>query len=105
MNKKGILWPSILALVGFILFAVILITLFLVPLIVVGANIIILYFFFLRIYTEITKYKRGDIYAYSFIAAALIVVIFKNFLPLWWITTVTILAFIIAQIYIMMKKR
>src|SRR5574341_1741826 len=101
MNKKGILWPSILILAAFILFGVILGTLFLIPLIIVISNIIILYFIFLRVHTEITKYKRGDIYAYSTIAAVLIMVIFGNFLPTWRITTAALLAFVIAHIYIM----
>ena len=99
------LWPSILILAAFILFGVILGILFVMPFIVVGSNIIILYCVFLRVYTEITKYKRGDIYAYSAAAAVLIMVIFKNFLPTWWITTASLLAFVIAHIYISIEKK
>jgi hypothetical protein len=105
MNKKGVLGPTLLILAAFILFAVILSVLFLKPLIVVGANIIILYFLFLRIHTEITKYKRGDIYAYSAVTAALILVLTKNFIPVWWITTWTFLTFIIVHAYILFKKK
>lgn len=99
------LWPSILILAAFIVFAFILGFLFLMPLIVVGANIIILYFLFLRIYTEITKYKRGDIYAYSAVAAALILLLTKNFMPVWWITTWTLMTFVIVHVYILLKKK
>jgi len=96
---------SILALVVFIIFGIILGFLFLMPLVVVGANIIILYFLFLRIYTEITKYKRAEHYALSFVAAMMILLIAKNFIPLWWITTATLLAFFITHIYILFEKK
>jgi len=96
---------SILALIAFIIFAIILGVLFLMPMVTVGANIIILYFLFLRIYTEIIKYKRAEHYALSFAAAMLILLITKNFLPLWWITTASLLAFIITHIYILFEKK
>ena len=96
---------SLLALAAFIIFGIILGWLFLMPLIAVATNIIILYFLFLRIYTEITKYKRNEHYALSFAAAALILLIVKNFLPLWWITTCTLLAFIITHVYILFEKK
>lgn len=105
MNKKGILGPTILILIAFLIFAFVLGYLFLMPLVVVGTNIIILYFLFLRIYTEITKYNRGNTYAYSAVAAALILVITKNFIPVWWITTWALITFIIAQVYILLKKK
>ncbi len=105
MNKKGMLGPSLLILAAFIIFGLVLAFLFLMPLIVVGINIIILYFLFLRIYTEITKYKRGNIYAYSAVAAALILVITKNFIPVWWITTWTLMTFIIVHVYILFQKK
>jgi len=99
------LWPSILLLLAFIIFAIILGTLFLVPLVVVAANIAILYFLFLRIYTEITKYNRVQHYALSFVAAALLTVITGNFLPVWRITTISLLAFAITHIYLMSEKK
>ena len=98
------MWPLILAFIAFIVFAIIMAKLFFIPVVVVGANLVILYFLFLRIYTEITKYKRGDIYAYSTIAAILLLLIFRNFLPLWWITTMTFLSFVITHIYILFQK-
>lgn len=104
MLASSMLWPSILILIAFIVFATILTTLFLMPLIVVGVNVIVLYFLFLRIYTEITKYKRLEHYALSFVAAALILYLIGNFLPLWWITTATLLAFVITQIYVRWEK-
>jgi hypothetical protein len=98
------LWPSILILAAFIVFAFILGFLFLMPLVVVGVNIIILYFLFLRIYTEITKHKRMEIYAYSVVAAAVILLLTKNFLPVWWVTTLALLTFVIAHVYLLLKK-
>lgn len=95
---------SIIGLLLFLVFAFIIGYLFLMPAIVVASNVLILYLLFLRIYTEITKYKRAETYAYSFAAAALLLLIVKNFLPVWWITTCALLAFIIAQVYTIYKK-
>lgn len=99
------LWPSILIFIAFIIFAAIMGALFLVPLLTVAINTIILYFLFLKIYTEITKHGRAEIYAFSFVAAALILVILKNFLPLWWITTASILAFVLTHLYLLFEKK
>jgi len=98
------MWPFILALIAFIIFAIILTTLFLMPLINVGTNIIILYFLFLRVYTEVTKHKRGEVYLLSGAAAALGLVLIGNFLPVWWITTASLLAFVIAHAYLAWEK-
>ncbi len=98
------LGPSIIIILAFIVFATIMGYLFVMPLVAVAANTIILYFFFLRIYTEITKYRRAEQYAYGFVAAILLLLITKNFLPVWWITTATILAFVITHVYITLKK-
>ena len=99
------MWPIILALIAFIIFAIILTTLFLMPLIVVGTNTVILYFLFLRIYTEIKKHKRGEIYLLSGAAAAFILFITGNFLPLLRITTAALLAFVIAHAYLLWEKK
>ena len=103
-TTRNMLWPSILALIAFIIFVLILGTLFIPLILVVGANAVILYFIFLRIYTEITKYKRGDIYALSGAGAVFLLLITGNFLPTWWITTWALLTFIIAHLYINIKK-
>jgi len=96
--------PAILALIAFIIFVIILVVLFLKPLVVVLANTIILYLLFLRIYTEITKYKRANIYAITAIISLLIIYLLGNFLPLWWITTTGMLMFVLAHIYVIYKK-
>ncbi|VVB81051.1 Uncharacterised protein [uncultured archaeon] len=96
--------PAIIALIAFIIFVVILTVLFLKPLVVVLANTIILYLLFLRVYTEITKYKRAKIYTTTAIIALLIVYLLGNFLPLWWITTAGMLMFVMTHLYIMYKK-
>lgn len=104
-HNRAMLEMSLLLLVAFIVFGTILGFLFLMPLVVVGANAIILYFLFLRIYTEITKYKRSEHYALSFVAAMMILLIVKNFLSVWWITTATLLAFVITHVYILFEKK
>jgi len=99
------LWPSIIILIMFLIFGITMGFLFLVPLVTVAVNTVILYFLFLRIYTQITKYGKAEIYAFSFAAAALILIIIKNFLPLWWITTAAILAELLANAYRMFERR
>jgi len=98
------MWPSILLVIGFIVVLGVMGILFLMPLIEVAINGILLYFLFLRMYTEITKYKRGEDYLISGVAAALILAITKNFLPLWWLTTGILLMFVIAQLYRSLRK-
>jgi len=98
------MWPTLLILAVFIVVASILGFMFLIPLIVVGGNLIILYFLFLRVYTEITKYKRGELYLLSGAAAIFLLLIVRNFLPLWWITTAALLTFVLAHGYLMFTK-
>ena len=96
--------PSILALIAVIIFVIIMSVLFLKPLVSVLANTILLYLLFLRVYTEITKYKRANIYAVCAVLALLVVFLAGNFLPLWWITTAGLLMFVLAHAYILYKK-
>ncbi len=98
------MWLSIFAIIVFIIFVMIMSFVFLMPLIKVAANAAILYFIWLRVYTEIKKYKRTEVYVMSAVAASLILLITGNFLPLWWITTMAILAMIIARLYLLWEK-
>ncbi len=98
------MWMSIFAIIVFIIFAMIMSFVFLMPLIKVAANAVILYFIWLRVYTEIKKYKRMEVYIMSALASALILLITGNFLPLWWITTMAIFAMIIARLYLLWEK-
>jgi|GEM_PF-2661655 len=97
--------PAILALVAVIIFVIIMSVLFLKPLVTVLANTIILYLLFLRVYTEIKKYKRAKIYITCAALSLLTVYLAGNFTPLWWITTAGILMFVLAHIYVMYKER
>ena len=99
------MWPFILALVAVIIFVIIMSVLFLKPLALVLANTIILYILFLRVYTEITKYERGNIYAACGAISLLTIYLTGNFLPIWWITTAGLMAFVLAHIYVMYKER
>jgi len=96
---------SLIVLALVIIFVFIMGFVFLKPLIVVGANAIVLYFLFLRIYTEIKKYKRGDLYLICGAASILLLVIFGNFLPLWMITTAGLLTLAIVHVYLLFEKR
>jgi len=79
--------------------------LFFIPFVTVGANAIILYFLFLRIYTEIKKYKREYEYLMGFLAACFIILLTGNFLPFWSITTAVFLSFIFVHVYIILDKK
>lgn len=97
--------PAILALIAVIVFVIIMSVLFLKPLFLVLANTIILYLLFLRVYTEITKYERANIYAACGAISLFAIYLTGNFLPIWWITTAGLLAFILAHVYVMYKER
>ena len=99
------LWPSIFLLLAFIIFAVILGVAFLMPLLVVAANAIILYFLSLRIYTELVKYGRGKLYAICGAISIFILLITDNFMPTWWITTAALMTFFIVHMYIIYEKK
>jgi len=98
------MWPGLIALLGFLIFVGIIISLFLVPLIVVGVNVAILYCLFLCIHKEVRKYKRGELYLKAGLLAAIAILIFGNFLPLWWITTLALLSFFIVHVYLFLKN-
>lgn len=104
MGKRGqVLWIDFLFLLLFAIFALILISLFLWTAIEVTINFVILYFLFLRVRTEIIKHKRGEIYLMAVVAAAIILLFAGNILPVWKITTLAIVTFILVQLYQLVK--
>lgn len=82
----------------FLIFVFLMGFVFLVPLLTVIANALILYCLSLRLTTDINKYHQGELYLKSGVAAALVLAIAGNFLPLWWITSLALLTYIIAKI-------
>ena len=98
------MWPAIVALIIFLLFLIFLGALFLQDVLVTTANIVILYFLGLRVWTEIKKYKRGELYVLCGVAALLVVTLVGNFLPLWFITTAALIAFALVHLYVFMEK-
>ena len=58
----------------------------------------------LPVSTVIHQYKRGEVYLLSGTAAVFGLVLIGNFLPLWWITTTSLLAFVIAHAYLAWEK-
>ena len=93
------MYISIVAFIIFLIFSLLMGFVFLVPMIVVFVNALILYCLTLRISTDINKSKQGELYLISGVAAALMLLIFGNFLPLWRVTSIAILTYIIARIY------
>lgn len=98
------MWPSIIALLGFLVFVFVLIYLFLFPLIEVAINMTIIYFIFLRIYTEITKHDKMDVYALTILAGILIALLTGSIGILWRVTVASIFAIALAQIYHLLKR-
>lgn len=99
------LWPNTAILILFLVFIGVLGMLFLAPLIEAAVNAIILYFLGLRFHTELIKYDRGQHYLIAGILSALFISLVGNFLPLWWITTVALLAFVLVHLYLTLTKR
>ena len=98
------MWPGIVALVMFLLFLIFLGTVFLQDVLRTTANVVVLYFLALRIWTEIKKYCRGEIYALCAAASLLVVALVGNFLPFWFITTAALLMFALVQLFVLMEK-
>ena len=104
MRKAQLPWMSFIILALFVLFAAIMLKLFLFTLVEVVINIFILYFLFLRIWTELTKYKRGEIYAMGAIAALIIFLIVGNFLPVWSVTTIALITLVLVHLYLLVPR-
>ena len=96
---------TILAIIAFLILLALLSYLFAIDVIMIGINAIILYFTFLKVHADITKRKMYKEYAFAVIIIALIILLTGNFLPLWWITTVILLATLGVQTYVYYKRR
>lgn len=94
---------SLFALIVAIVFICIMAALFLVPLIEVTVNGIVLYLLFIRIYTEMTKYKRADLYVKCALVAGILMLLFGNYIPTWRITTWIFTTFALAHAYLAVK--
>lgn len=94
--------PSILMLLAFVVFAVIIGAVFLVPLIAVAVNMVLLYFVFLKASADVTKRKRAKVYLVCTAVSAILIYIFGNFLPLWRVTTTVLLALVMTQFFIIL---
>lgn len=107
INQPGLrwdMWPSIIAFLGFLIFVFILIYLSLFPLIEVAINMVILYFIFLRIYTEIAKHGKKDLYVMTILGGVLLAIIIGEIGLLWRLTVAAISTIIISQIYYLLKR-
>lgn len=93
------MWPSLLALFGVVIIAIIFLYLFLVPLIEVIINMAFLYFIFIYAYTQVTKYKRLDTYIIALIGGIFIAVLTGPVGPFWRLTIAVIFAIILAKLY------
>ncbi len=79
--------------------------LFLKDIIIVFANAVILYFIAIRINAELTKRKLYDEYLIAGLCSCIVLLLFGNFLPLWWITTALVLTIPIVEGYKWYLKR
>lgn len=81
---------------------IILISLFFVPAIIVALNLVILYLLFLRISTEIRKYKRGEYFAIGAVAGMIFILLVP--MPFWHITSWAIAMYIIATLWRLIER-
>jgi hypothetical protein len=99
-------WTFITALVVMIIFFIYLGWMFFVPVIELIINGAIIYALFLRGHAEIVKEKKHGFYMGAAVAAMIVYVIGGNFLSglhVWGITTFLILAFVLAQVGVLIK--
>jgi hypothetical protein len=96
---------TIIIIIAFLIFLALSSYLFALDFIMIGINVIILYFTALKVHADLTKRKMYKEYAFTVIIASLVILLTGNFLPLWWITTVVLLATLGVQTYAYHKKR
>ncbi len=81
---------------------IILISLFFVPAIIVALNLTILYLLFVRISTEIRKYKRGEYFAIGAVAGLIVILLVP--MPLWHITDWAIVTYVVATLWRLIER-
>ena len=96
--------PSIIAFIVVLIFFIYIAFLFLKDIVVALVNVGILYILGIRIYTEIKKYHRGEIYAYCGVISVILALFFGTLWPLWRITSAVILAFLLVHLVVWSKK-
>ena len=100
MRRAQALWPSLLFLGLFALFAFILLYLFLFTAIEVGINLAILYFIFLHVRAEITKRRRAEAYLIGMLGGLIVLLLLGNLIPLWKVTTLAIVTLLFGKSYL-----
>lgn len=88
----------------FVLFALILLKLFLFTFLEVGVNLVILYFIFLHLRAELLKRKRGESYLISMLGGLIVILLLGNLIPLWRFTTLAILTLLFGKFYLAISK-
>jgi len=96
---------NLIAFFGLALFVFLMGTLFLVPVLQVLLNGVILYLLTIRIYTEVKKYNRADLYLKCVIAASIVLLLIGNFLPLWTITSLGLVTFLFTHAVLTWQRR
>ena len=91
------------ALVVFIIFMATMGVFFLFDILSLFLNGIVILAIALRSFAEIEKEKKCKAYGIGVILSIILTVLFGNLLALWWITTLIVLAFLIAQIVLLLS--
>lgn len=88
----------------FVLFAVILMRLFLFAFLDVGINLAILYFIFLHLRAEFVKRKRAEVYLIGMLGGLIVLLLLGNVIPLWKLTTLAILSLLFGKLYLALSR-
>jgi membrane protein YdbS with pleckstrin-like domain len=98
-------WWSLFALFLVIFFVVIFSILFIPAIIEALLNGAILYFIFLKTYSDIKKRKRHKLYLFSAIFSGIFLLLRGNILPLWSITSWAVLYMFIVLILLVISTK
>ena len=96
MRNAQVPWLTVFVLLVILVFGLALAQIYLITIIKVVATVIILYVVFLRAYTEIIKYRRGERYLKCALLALILVLFANHFLDWFTFTAVSALEFVTA---------
>ena len=96
---------EILLLLAFLAFLGLFSWLFAIDFLIIGINTVILYLIMLKARADLMKREMYKEYGIALAVSVAFLLLLGNFLPLWWITTVSVLAALGVQTYVFYKNR
>lgn len=93
------MWAQLIALALFVLLLTVIVIVFARDIIVVTTNVAILYFVWLKFYTDVVKKNRVKEYLWAGIAGVLITILVGKYIPLWWVTQFAAFTVVTAAVF------